>query len=295
MTCVSPSLIYTAQGPMRVPCNRCMACRINKGQEWTLRVLYELERSKKGVFATLTYDDAFLPSNGSLVKKDIQDFNKRVRKYFFGSSRSEYKYFLCGEYGPKTMRPHYHVAMLGIDIPFSEWIFVRYDDGKPVYTSPTLSKLWPFGFNTIGVLEQGSINYVTGYVQKKLYGKESKLYKDLGVIPPFQLSSTRLGVDYLMTERDRVLDNGFLSYHGRKMPIPKYYAQKIGLSDLTTDEGVNLRSQLAYDADLDSKEEWMYKTGGSEFDYANYVISSRIQRKIDLDCKSNLLQSRSKL
>lgn len=295
MTCVSPSLIHTAQGPMRVPCNRCMACRINKGQEWTLRVLYELERSKKGVFATLTYDDAYLPYNGSLVKKDMQDFNKRVRKYFFGSSKSEYKYFLCGEYGPKTMRPHYHVAMLGIDIPFSEWIFVRYEDGKPVYTSPTLSKLWPFGFNTIGVLEQGSINYVTGYVQKKLYGKDSKLYKDLGVIPPFQLSSTRLGVDYLMTERDRVLDNGFLSYHGRKMPIPKYYAQKIGLSDLTTDEGVNLRSQLAYDADLDSKEEWMNKTGGSEFDYANYVISSRIQRKIDLDCKANIMQSRSKL
>ena len=153
-----------------------------------MRVLYELETNgNKGCFATLTFDPEYEPPDGSLRKKDLQNFNKRVRKYFFGNGKSEYKYYACGEYGPKTFRPHYHVAMLGIDIPFSEWVFVRMENGKPVYTSPTLSKLWPYGFNTIGFLEKASINYVTGYIQKKMFGKEAKLYKDLGVIPPFQL------------------------------------------------------------------------------------------------------------
>ena len=296
MRCLSPSLIHTAQGPMKVPCNRCMACRINKGQEWTLRVLYELETNgNKGCFATLTFDPEYEPPDGSLRKKDVQNFNKRVRKYFFGNGKSEYKYFACGEYGPKTFRPHYHVAMLGVDIPFSEWIFVRMENGKPVYTSPTLSKLWPYGFNTIGFLEKASINYVTGYIQKKMYGKAAKLYEDLGVIPPFQLASTYLGVGFVMEQADRIFENGFVSWYGKKMPIPKYYSRKIGLSDQVTDEGVNLRSQLAYDSQNEAMREWMDKTGKSEFEYAEYVISARLQKKKDMAAREAIMQSRSKL
>lgn len=294
MKCVTPSLIYTAQGPMRVPCNRCMACRINKGQEWTLRLLYELEK-KEGFFVTLTFDEEHYPSDGSLNKKVMQDFNKRVRKHFAGSVKSDYKYYLCGEYGPATLRPHYHLAMLGVDLNPPEWIFVKMQDGHPIYTSPTLSRLWPFGFNSIDYLNKTTINYVTGYIQKKLMGSSARFYKDLHLVPPFQLFSRGLGLDFLQEHKNQILDNGFVSFYGSKMPIPGYYADKIGLSDLTTDDGVNLRSQLAYDAQDEAMEEWMHKTGGSEFDYAEYVISARLQKKIDMDAKEDIMRSRSKL
>lgn len=294
MKCLSPSLIYTAKGTMKVPCNRCMACRINKGQEWSLRLLYELEK-KEGFFVTLTYDDDHLPFDGSLVKKHMQDFNKRVRKHFFGNGKGEYSYYLCGEYGPFTMRPHYHLAMFGVDLEPFKWNFIKFQDGHAIYTSPLLSELWSFGFNTVDYLNKSSINYVTGYIQKKLFGSSAKFYKDLGIIPPFQLFSRGLGVDFVQQHADQILDNGFVSFYGKKMPISKYYSQKIGLSDLTDDEGNNLRSRLAFDAQVESMEDWIEKTGGSEFDYARYVVSARLQKKIDMASKEEIVKSRSKL
>lgn len=262
-----------------------------------MRLLYELE-NKEGFFVTLTYDDDHLPLDGSLDKKAMQDFNKRVRKYFYGNEKGDYSYYLCGEYGPSTLRPHYHLAMLGgdkFDLNPSEWIFVKMQDGHPIYTSPTLFRLWPYGYNTIDYLNKTTINYVTGYIQKKLMGSSSSFYKERGLIPPFQLFSRGLGVDFVQHQSDRILDNGFVSYYGKKMPIPKYYAGKIGLSDLTTDEGYNLRSKLAFDAEEDAMQNWMNKTGGSIYDYAEYVISARLQKKIDMDARMKLMHPRSKL
>lgn len=74
-------------------------------------------------FVTLTYSDsnvvyAPIPNqNGeviyevqTLVKKDVQDFIKRVRK----GIKEKIKYFAVGEYGNKTWRPHYHLLIFGI-------------------------------------------------------------------------------------------------------------------------------------------------------------------------------------
>lgn len=295
MKCVTPSLIHTSQGSMVVPCNRCMACRINKTQEWSLRLLYESEKSV-AVFVTLTYDDEHLPSDLSLHKDDMQRFIKRVRKRYAGNKASQIKYYLCGEYGPSTLRPHYHLCLFGVDFEPETWVFLKHKEGRDYYYSPTLSELWPFGFNTIDYANKTTMNYVTGYIQKKLYGEASQEYKERGVIPPFQLFSRNLGVHFVDKQKGRILNNGYVSYYGKRMPIPKYYSRKIGLSDQITEDGVNLRSQLAFDAETEAKEKWLEShPGKSEFDYADYVIAARLQKKIDMAAREKMLPSRGNL
>lgn len=44
----------------------------------------------------------------TLCKRDIQLFLKRLRKQFKKFNES-FRFFCCGEYGPQTFRPHYHL------------------------------------------------------------------------------------------------------------------------------------------------------------------------------------------
>ena len=57
-----------------VPCGKCLACRISKRREWSVRMLHELSSYDDAVFLTLTYADEFLPPNGSLDKAELQKF-----------------------------------------------------------------------------------------------------------------------------------------------------------------------------------------------------------------------------
>lgn len=42
-----------------IPCGKCMACRINKAEEWSTRCALELLDHEHACFLTLTYDDSF--------------------------------------------------------------------------------------------------------------------------------------------------------------------------------------------------------------------------------------------
>lgn len=55
---------------------------------------------------------------GVLSKSDVQKFFKRLRRYIeydkerllsdLPSEERKFRYYVCGEYGPTTLRPHYH-------------------------------------------------------------------------------------------------------------------------------------------------------------------------------------------
>ena len=120
MQCVKPIRIKGKQGTysfknfsdgMYVPCGRCIACRIRKREEWTIRLLHELKYHADAVFVTLTYNDESLPINQkgypTLRKKHLQDFFKRLRINLDRDyHHRKIKYFACGEYGDCTGRPH---------------------------------------------------------------------------------------------------------------------------------------------------------------------------------------------
>ena len=134
-----------------VPCGNCMACRLEYSRQWANRCMMEAMYHKDCCFVTLTYDDIHIPrrtcrrsgSNScsivySLCQRDLQLFFKRLRKAF---PACVIRYFGCGEYGPTTLRPHYHVILFGVDFP--DRVEVRKSkSGQKMYTSETLTRLW---------------------------------------------------------------------------------------------------------------------------------------------------------
>lgn len=194
---------------MFVPCNRCIACRVNKSSEWTTRIYHEMDK-KPGAFVTLTY--AQVPLYGSLVKEDLQKYFKRLRRDL--ESNEVIKYFACGEYGEDdnyTNRPHYHIGLIGLEP-----------------TDPRISENWPYGRVHIGTLTLKSIRYVTDYILKKYSGELA--ITEYGVKQvPFQLFSKGLGKDYITTNGEQLKHNLELTVLGKKVPIPKYYKNKLEL------------------------------------------------------------------
>lgn len=203
---------------IQVPCGKCIACRVNKSKEWSVRLLYEAEKFRdKSLFCTLTYNDDNLPVDYGLHKSDLQNFFKRLRKDLstnYDTKDIKVKYFACGEYGDHTYRPHYHFILFGLGVKDAHFI----------------SDNWHFGFVKVGNVSIKSINYVTGYVMKKYGGDLADAeYGDLE--RPFQLQSKGLGLEmFEKLDASRAESNGYLTINGVKRSIPRYYVRKLDMS-----------------------------------------------------------------
>lgn len=197
-----------------VPCGKCLNCRIQKRTEWTLRVIHESEFWKDKMFVTLTYNDESLPENGSLKKKDLQLFFKRLRKNY----GKKIKYFACGEYGDNTNRPHYHMVLFGVD----------WDDKNVIYNSWKHSDWNPaIKANAIKTVIPERIQYVCKYIDKAYtIEMERDDYEKKGIEVPFRLVSNGMGLQYLEKHRRKIEDLGYVSFRGKKRSLPRYYLNK---------------------------------------------------------------------
>lgn len=194
LSCLFP--YRTPKGDL-VGCGRCLACRVKKRREWTIRNQLELQSwNQKGLFVTLTYSEENLPLNiygkPTLRPADLTKFFKRLRKELSKQNR-KIRYFACGEYGTKTARSHYHAIIYGVDENDSELIH----------------KCWGLdGFDTwifkrdFGWIEPDSIQYVCGYVTKKWTSKsDKKKYELEDRVPPFSVVPKGLVSKSLLKER----------------------------------------------------------------------------------------------
>lgn len=160
--------------PVEVPCGRCIGCRLERSRQWAIRCVHEASLWPDNAFVTLTYDDSHVPPGGTLVKKDYQDFMKRLRHHF----PQKIRYFQCGEYGETTHRPHYHACLFNMDFPDKEFYTER--QGVRLYFSPMLQDVWGKGFCTIGDVTFESAAYVARYIMKKVTGDDAEEhYKSL--------------------------------------------------------------------------------------------------------------------
>ena len=98
------------QGLMEFGCGQCIPCRIGKRRLWTHRILLESFTHDYNSFVTLTYDESHLPEDGGLNHGHVQKFLKLLRKKV---APAKVRYFVVGEYGEKSGRPHYHLALFG--------------------------------------------------------------------------------------------------------------------------------------------------------------------------------------
>lgn len=196
-----------------VPCGNCPECARAKCNAWLFRIQQEMRITTTPLFITLTYDEKTVPKTTegkrTLLKKDIQDWIKRLRFHYAKYSDKQIRYFAVGEYGTKrTKRPHYHIIMLNMDIPD----FIR--------------QTWTHGnTKTLPVLD-GGIPYVLKYLHKR------KVKRLDGTQAEFSLMSKKLGANFLTEKRIRFHNQApefaYLRLeNGVKMSLPKYYKEKI--------------------------------------------------------------------
>lgn len=150
---------------LEIPCGICLGCKLDLANSWATRIMLECKDHKENSFITLTYDNKYLPIRNNhitLCKKDIQDFIKRLRFRL----NKKISYFACGEYGPKTHRPHYHLIVFGYkpkDLKLHKFSATE----NNMYISEELAKIWGKGYVCVEDVNYKSACYTARYVQKK--------------------------------------------------------------------------------------------------------------------------------
>lgn len=182
-----PLLNYNSYEILTLPCGQCIGCRLERSRQWATRCLHEASLYEHNCFITLTFDNEHLSDDGSLLLKDYQDFMKRLRKKFGSGIR----FFHCGEYGSLNQRPHHHAILFNHDFADKKLWSVR--DGIKLYVSDDLSRLWPFGFSTVGDVTFESAAYVSRYILKKITGDSAQDHYQ-GRKPEYTTMSRRPGI-----------------------------------------------------------------------------------------------------
>lgn len=189
---------------------------------------------KHNCFLTLTYDDNHLPEYGQLVKSDLQKFFKRLRHH------GKFSYVACGEYGDLRRRPHFHVALFGMDFSADRIEYGEGVKGDLIYVSPTVAKIWDMSVfpqgHTIGSLTFESAAYIARYITKRVSGigasrlPLAKIDDELIMPnPEFLCSSKGIGSSWFDSFfRSDVLPHGrVITAQGTPAPIPRYYKDKL--------------------------------------------------------------------
>lgn len=207
-----------------VPCGKCIGCQLKKSCEWALRCIHEASLYEENSFVTLTYDDEHLPKDWSLDKSHMQKFFKRLRR----QNGKGIRYLYCGEYGDRTYRPHYHIALFNW-MPRDREIYNKHSKGV-LYSSRYLEELWGKGFVTLSDLNYETCAYVARYVLKKQSNK-SEDYG--GRTPPYINMSNRpgIGTGWYEKYKNDVFPDDFIVHQNRKHKPPRYYIEKYGLTD----------------------------------------------------------------
>lgn len=263
-----------------LPCGKCIGCRLDYSRQWAMRICHEQYFSEKSCFVTLTYDDDHLPEGRTLVKKDLQDFFKRLRRSF---RDSDIRYFACGEYGGKTQRPHYHVAFFGIDFS-DDRKFYKFSgvQKNALYISKALEKCWKNGFAPIGTLSFDSAAYVSRYILKKVTGKIADEYYQ-GRLPEFVLMSRKpgLGHDWYdrFGEQAMLLDSVILK-SGLKAKPPRYYEKLFNLEHHNELSAIKER-RIAKIADKVKSGEYSPDRLSAKENVTRYVIDNFLKRNVE--------------
>lgn len=209
-----------------VPCGKCEACLARRARDWMIRLREEKKDSSYACFVTLTYDDEHLPREDRKVYdwmidqevifkdvpvhrvRDCQLFLKRLRK---DNPDVKIRYFLVSEFGPKTLRPHYHAIIFNLR--------------RERCTKAYIASKWQNGFVEVSKVEDGHIAYVTKYC----FGSTTLPY---WLPKNFTKMSLRPAIGHKWYEKYKkqleTVDESDAHYfaNGYSLPCPSYYIRK---------------------------------------------------------------------
>lgn len=247
-----------------------------------MRCIHERQMHKHSSYITLTYNDQHLPQNHALRHRDYQLFMKRLRKALgrragkrsatrekwgailhgsYGASPhtpAKIAFYMAGEYGELTGRPHYHAILFGID--FADRVILKHTpSGARIYESQTLQRLWPHGFSSVGDVTFESAAYVARYVMKKRTGDGNTnnyeiLDLDSGEIitrkKEYNCMSRRPGIGKAWLDKYSadVYTTGKVIVRGHKNNPPRYYDKlykKLDAAALAAHQHARYLEQLA--------------------------------------------------
>lgn len=220
---------------LKLPCGQCDGCLSDRARTWALRCVHESQMHDRNCFITLTYDNDTVPEDYSLKLRDWQLFMKRLRKKV---GTNNIRFFACGEYGDKGLRPHYHALLFGYDLPDKKY-YRKNKHGDRLYTSELLNEIWGKSqINEIGSVTYKSARYCAGYIYKKQIGRKDADYynrvspidgKTYEVAREFAVMSRRPGLATTWFEKFKTdaFPSDFLIVDGRRVKPPAFYFEKL--------------------------------------------------------------------
>lgn len=221
--------------------------------------------------------EGFAPRRGAAIRGEL----RRLRAGGVDVPRPPVvRFWGCGEYGKKNLRPHYHVAIFNF----------RFDDavsagksakGNVQYRSPSLERLWPFGFATIGDLTEQTAMYIADYLQKKVVDPSR-----LGLaLPAYAMMSNRPGIGAGVLDRwlsdfypvGRVVNLGSKS----TVRTPRYLDRKLKERDPALYREMKLSRRKARNAAMAGERDEVSQHVKRERRYA-YAVVVRDRQERDL-------------
>lgn len=199
--------------------------------------MLEALQYEHNAFVTLTYSDEAIPIGASsgvatLRPRDAQLWIKRFREKI---APLKVRYYLTGEYGDATERPHYHAALF--NYPVCRWGRSRYSQRKTrcCDVCDTVADTWGLGHVLVGDLSLHSAAYVAGYVTKKLVVGNPALGERF---PAFARMSLRPGIggDALWDVASTILAFDLdqrgdvpagLRHASRELPLGRYLRRRL--------------------------------------------------------------------
>lgn len=227
----------------QLPCGKCLACRLEYARSWAIRCMHEAQmHGQNNIFVTLTYSDEHLKSP-KLNYEDFQLFMKRLRK----TQNEPIGFFVTGEYGEQTKRPHWHAILFGyrprgwvpsieeseVQIKRNPDVRLKYktQQGHNVYESGSLTRLWGKGIAEYGEVTLDSANYVARYAAKKIVHGDNKKVKEADDhdYQPISKKSSKHAIGKKFLERywEDIFNEGRVSLDkgGTTGAIPRYYVK----------------------------------------------------------------------
>lgn len=192
-------------------CGKCIFCRKKRAYELACRCVLHASLYKQNCFLTLTYDETKPGYHNNFEYSDIQKFKKKLRRK---CEPKKIEIFNVHEYGKKGKK-HWHLIVFNHD--FEDKEIHTYKEGRPLYKSDSLSKIWGNGNCSIGEVEAASAMYQAQYMEKDLKN---------GNITNGKRSHSKhsgIGGAYFKRNYRQILSLGYVPVDGRKLPLPRYF------------------------------------------------------------------------
>lgn len=136
---------------------------------------------------------------GYLKYRDIQLFMKRLRKNLSVYGKEEIRYFVAGEYGPQSFRPHWHI-LLYFDSPAIQSNILK-----------ALSSCWQCGIVDCSQFQRKVSSYVASYVN--CVGSMPVLYKN-DVMRTKMHHSSYFGCKDYIEDKETIYSLGYSYFDG---------------------------------------------------------------------------------